>query len=117
MSIAVMKDCINPASYGEICVNCNACGRFGGNSETIAKSKLYMLMRELKELTEKILNEDYDTLLQQKNITSSIRTISEKCNNIFIELGAAKEVPKGSWDGYGFDIKFSEWMQGGGQSE
>ena len=24
----VTKDCVNPDSYGEICVKCNQCGRF-----------------------------------------------------------------------------------------
>jgi len=119
MSIAVTENCINPASYGEICVHCNACGRFGGSSETIKKSELYMLMEELKELAEKIHDEQYDTLLQQKNIIFSINQISNQCKKLFTELGVVKEVPDGYINMYGLDITYSEWInsEGGGQGE
>ena len=29
----VTKDCVNPDSYGTICVKCNQCGRFNKNKE------------------------------------------------------------------------------------
>ena len=38
MSIGVSKDCINHDSYGEICVHCNACGRF--DEKTMWKARL-----------------------------------------------------------------------------
>ena len=41
MSITATKNCINPSSYGEICVQCNACGRFGGNQEDIFYERSY----------------------------------------------------------------------------
>ncbi len=33
MSRAVVKDCTNPLSYGQICVECNDCGRFDQKDE------------------------------------------------------------------------------------
>ena len=114
MSIVVTENCINPSSYGEICVQCNACGRFGGNQEDIAKAKLIMMMNWLKEYTYQLLDKDYDTLLQQKNIVSSIHSISEECIDLFNELGAIKETPDGLINLYGVDIKFSKWIREGG---
>ena len=32
--IAVTDNCKNPDSYGEICVKCNKCGRFGEQEMT-----------------------------------------------------------------------------------
>lgn len=112
MCMSVMDNCINKASYGEICVHCNACGRFGGSKEDILKSELLMLMEELKEYSYHILHDEYDTLLQQKNVVSSINTISGKCVGILTELGAIKEVSEDCFDMYGLKIKFSEWING-----
>ena len=123
MSIIATENCINLSSYGEICVQCNACGRFGGNQEDIAKAKLIMMMNLLKEYTYQLLDKDYDTLLQQKNIVLSIHSISEECVDLFNELGAIKEytyqlldkeTPDGLINLYGIDIKFSKWIKEGG---
>jgi hypothetical protein len=116
MCLSVMDNCINRASYGEICVQCNACGRFGGSKEYMAKLKLYMLMQELKEHAENILEEDFDTVLQQKNIVLRIQSISKECSEMLTELEIIKEVPEGSFGLCGLDIKFSEWLKEGGIS-
>ena len=110
MCMIITEDCINSASCGAICVQCNSCGRFGGSSKVIQKSKLYMLTSELKEYMEHINNEEYDTLLQQKNIVSSINSISKQCVDILTELGAFKEVPEDCFDMSGLKIKYSEWI-------
>ena len=68
MCMIITEDCINSASYGEICVQCNSCGRFGGSSKVIQKSKLYMLMSELKEYMEHINNEDIRYRVYRKGV-------------------------------------------------
>jgi hypothetical protein len=44
IAYSVMKDCINHASYGEICVHCNACGRIDKATEKECKLRLYKEM-------------------------------------------------------------------------
>lgn len=110
MCMSIDENCINHASYGEICVHCNACGRFGGNKDGILKSKLVMLMKDLETYSHKILYDEYDTLLQQKNIVSSISRISSECVGVLTELGAFKEVSEDCFDMYGLNIKFSDWI-------
>ena len=38
---AVMANCLNPASYGTICVGCNACGRIDESTQKQSELKLY----------------------------------------------------------------------------
>lgn len=47
---AAKQNCINPASYGAICVGCNACGRIDESTQKQSELKLY------KEL----LQDEYD---------------------------------------------------------
>ena len=76
MSSAVTKDCINGASYGVICVGCNACGRL--NKETMWQSRFEMYVCDLIEETEKIGSEHFKSNLQQRNIASNVIYLGEK---------------------------------------
>lgn len=74
--IQVSKDCINYDSYGEICVGCNACGRFDKSTQNECALKLYKRM----------LQEQYDfnnwtegfEEIQKKNIKSNIEFLKNK---------------------------------------
>ena len=71
-----MKDCINFASYGEICVHCNACGRYDKNTMWQARYRMYL--GELGGLLDKVLDESYQSNLQQKNIALDVITFGER---------------------------------------
>jgi len=75
---AVADDCINAASYGEICVKCNACGRF--NKETQRECALRVWIDELYDQFH--FNAWFDdeeiNALQKKNIESNIEFIQDK---------------------------------------
>lgn len=77
MAINVISNCKNLYdSYGEICVCCNACGRF--NPETQLEAELHILKRELKKCQE------FDNWitgleeLQRKNIAQDIKWLENK---------------------------------------
>ena len=70
IDFGVSKDCVNTDSYGEICVKCNCCGRFGEETMWIRRYNLYW--RKLAELIEKHSDDFYFTDLQQTNIASDI---------------------------------------------
>lgn len=72
IDFGVDRKCINPDSYGEICVKCNCCGRFGVENMWIRRYNMYW--RNLAELIEKHSNDGYFTDLQQTNIASDIVT-------------------------------------------
>ena len=76
MSIAVMKDCINHYSYGEICVGCNACGRIDQNAMWKARYDMYVM--QLKELVSKYGDAFFNSNLQQMNIAKDVIFYGEK---------------------------------------
>lgn len=41
VDIPVTDDCINDNSYGNICVHCNCCGRYGKETQKEAQIKYY----------------------------------------------------------------------------
>lgn len=83
-------NCQNPYdSFGEICVGCNCCGRFGEDAMWQAR---YNLARErLKDNIEKLQNEWFKTNLQQANICSNISYWSKKLEEILTHLDFDKE--------------------------
>lgn len=89
----IMKDCINHDSYGEICVGCNACGRF--DKETMWKSRYDMYVMHLKELVQKYGDDFYNSNLQQENISSDViyygNKIKECVSHIDFEKGGGEE--------------------------
>ena len=66
----VSKKCVNHESYGMICVRCNCCGRFGG--DTMWKARYELAIRSLSEEVEKLQSEYFQSNLQQANICSNI---------------------------------------------
>lgn len=75
IDFGVSKDCVNPDSYGEICVKCNCCGRFGKETMWIRRYNMYW--RNLAELIEKHSDDFYFTDLQQTNIAIDIVTYGQ----------------------------------------
>ena len=66
----VCKDCINPDSYGEICVKCNACGRFG--KETMWEARYNMYWWEIADILDNHSKEFCRSKLQQENIAKNL---------------------------------------------
>lgn len=75
IDFGVSKDCVNPDSYGEICVKCNCCGRFGKETMWIRRYNMYW--RNLAELIDKHSDDFYFTDLQQTNIARDIVTYGQ----------------------------------------
>jgi len=70
---AAKLDCYNPYdSYGEICVRCNCCGCI--DKKTMYQCRIETDKRHLVETAAQLIDENYQTDLQQKNILSSIET-------------------------------------------
>jgi len=68
----VDKHCKNLLdSYGEICVQCNCCGRF--DPDSMYTDRLRVLRRQLKEDQAKLTKRGFQTALQQRNIRTDIR--------------------------------------------
>lgn len=79
----VGKDCINSASYGEICVRCNACGRF--DKETQRECALRVWQEELHEQYCFDNWADGMEALQRQNIASNIEYFQEKILRLVAE--------------------------------
>lgn len=80
IDFAVTKDCINMDSYGEICVHCNACGRFDKTTQKECALKMYK-----EKLQEQYDFDDWDKdleWLQRKNIKSNIEYFKEKIREL-----------------------------------
>jgi hypothetical protein len=76
IDFSIEKDCINPDSFGEICVKCNACGRFDKDEMLI--DRYIMFRHRLVEEIEKFNSDYYHTNLQQMNIAKNIIYNAEK---------------------------------------
>lgn len=81
MSSTVSKDCINIDTYGEICVSCNACGRF--NESSMWESRYKMYVGELAGLVDKFGDDFYKSNLQQMNIAKDVISLGEKSKNVW----------------------------------
>jgi len=82
---AVINDCINAASYGEICVKCNACGRF--NKETQRECALRVWIDELyyQFHFNAWFDDEEIKALQKKNIESNIEFFQDKILSLLAE--------------------------------
>lgn len=76
MSIATMENCINPDSYGMICVHCNACGRY--DKDTMWKARYDMNIGHLAEEVSKFKDDGFQSNLQQMNLAKNIIHYGEK---------------------------------------
>lgn len=73
----IIDECWNLyESYGEICVGCNACGRF--NEATKYESRLIVYSRNLLQLSKDLLDERFQTPIQQENIKHDMARLIEK---------------------------------------
>jgi hypothetical protein len=72
ISISALEDCINSDSYGEICVHCNACGRFDKSTQKECAIKMYK--RQLQEQ----YNFNGWIEMQKRNIESNIQYYKKK---------------------------------------
>ena len=81
--IPVTDGCINSASYGEICVLCNACGRFDKSTQKECALKMYR--EELQKQYD--FNNWAEGLeeLQRKNIKSNIKYLKKKIKELEAE--------------------------------
>lgn len=80
ISYSTMGNCINPSSYGMICVGCNACGRIDKDKQKESKLKLYKdMLQEQYDFNnwEKGLEE-----IQRKNVKSNIEYFKAKIAEI-----------------------------------
>ena len=78
--ISAMKDCINPDSYGEICVRCNACGR--GDKATQKECGLKLYKRLLQEQHEFDNWHEGSEELQEKNRLLNIKYFEDKIREL-----------------------------------
>lgn len=87
---SVIENCQNfYDSYGEICVGCNCCGRFG--TDTMWQARYEMAITRLSENIEKLTDEYFQSNLQQQNICSNISYWSERLKEILTHLDFDKE--------------------------
>lgn len=87
---SVIENCQNfYDSYGEICVGCNCCGRFG--TDTMWQARYEMAITRLSENIEKLTDEYFQSNLQQQNICSNISYWSERLKEILAHLDFDKE--------------------------
>ena len=71
LDYSVGKNCYNCIdSYGEICVGCNCCGRLDKNTKQ--QARIDVNKRHLSEWAEKLLDEDFQTEIQQTNILENM---------------------------------------------
>jgi len=80
ISRSVIADCINPDSFGEICVGCNGCGRFDKNTQKECALRLYR--RQLQEQYE--FNRWIEGMeeIQRKNIKANIEYLERKIKEL-----------------------------------
>ena len=80
ISMSAMSECINPDSFGEICVGCNACGRFDKDTQKECALKLYkQLLKEQYEFNRWIEGMEE---IQQRNIEANIEYYKKKIDEL-----------------------------------
>ena len=82
---SVMENCQNPYdSYGEICVGCNCCGRFG--SDTMWQARYELAIERIKDNARKLQAGYFQSNLQQTNICANISYWSEELKEILTHI-------------------------------
>ena len=72
ISYAVHEDCMNINSYGEICVHCNCCGRFGEEGKKEAQIKYWKEMLSEAETFDQWFEDEWKEIQeanQQRHIS------------------------------------------------
>ena len=79
---SALDNCVNPDSFGEICVHCNACGRFDKSTQKKCELQLYKrLLKEEYEFNRWDDNADFRKL-QEKNRKANIAYYKKKIEEI-----------------------------------
>ena len=77
IDIGTVNNCKNLSeSYGEICVKCNACGRFG--KETMWEARYNMYWWEIADILDNHSENFYRSKLQQENIAKNLIFYGER---------------------------------------
>ena len=107
VDFGVGKDCINPDSFGEICVKCNACGRFGEEGMWDARYNMYWW--NIADELEKHSGEFFRSKLQQENIAKNIiyygQKLLECVQNMDFEKATVQRVSTFDYIGLVEDVK------------
>ena len=107
VDFGVSKDCINPDSFGEICVKCNACGRFG--EDTMWEARYNLFWWQIADELEKHSGVFFRSKLQQENIAKNIISLGEdllKCvQNMDVEKASIHQVKTFDYMGLVEDVK------------
>ena len=81
----VVEDCMNHNSYGEICVGCNCCGRYGEEGKIEAQIKYYKESLEENKNFDDWCDEPFLKLLQQENIDKQNEYYRQKLSELGVE--------------------------------
>ena len=81
----VTENCINHNSYGEICVHCNCCGRYGEEGMREAQIKYYKECIEENNNFSGWFDEPFLRLNQQENIDRENEYYREKLSELGVE--------------------------------
>ena len=77
---AVMKDCINPDSWGTICAGCNACGRIDKSKQNESALKLYKELLQQQYEFDNWIEECRE--IQESNIEANIKYFKTKIDEL-----------------------------------
>lgn len=87
---SVMENCQNSYdSFGEICVGCNCCGRFG--EDTMWQARYNMAIERIQDNVRKLQDKYFQSNLQQKNGCTNISYWSKELEEILTHLDFDKE--------------------------
>lgn len=82
---SVMENCQNPYdSFGEICVRCNCCGRFG--EDTMWQARYDLAIERIQDNVRKFQGRYFQSNLQQTNICANISYWSEELKEILTHI-------------------------------
>lgn len=79
---AVLENCENPYSYGEICVGCNACGRFDKKTRLESKLKVLEEWLEDRKNFDMWAEDEEIRKIQEKNLSESIKEIEREIKRL-----------------------------------
>ena len=86
------ENCLNPASYGEICVSCNACGRIDKSTQKQAELQLYKnLLQDEYNFDRRIEGMEE---IQRKNIALNIEHFKAKIAELEAKRSEERRVGK-----------------------
>lgn len=82
ISYSTNKNCINPESFGVICVKCNGCGKIDETTKYQSQLKIYERQLEERYNFDRWADEEDLRKIQEKNIKSDIKYLKQKIEEI-----------------------------------